>query len=179
MSNSYKVIQSPVGALTLVASKAGLLAILWENDDPKRVKVPLGVEENDNPILLEAERQLRDYFAGCLDSFSVSLDFGGTAFQASVWRALLNIRYGETKTYSQIAKQIGNEKAVRAVGAAIGKNPISIIAPCHRVIGSSGKLTGFAGGLSNKARLLELETKRSMERWTPKLGPLAKLGFCL
>ena len=165
MSNSYKVIQSPVGALTLVASEIGLLAILWENDDPKRVRVSHGLEEDDNLILLETERQLKEYFAGSLDSFSVPLDFGGTDFQASVWRALLDIKYGETKTYWQIAKQIGNEKAVRAVGAAIGKNPISIIAPCHRVIGSSGKLTGFAGGLSNKARLLELETKRSMASW--------------
>ena len=112
-------------------------------------------------MLLETERQLNDYFAGKRKSFSLKLDFQGTEFQKKVWAALLTIPFGETRSYGQIAKQIKNPKAVRAVGAANGKNPMSIIAPCHRVIGSSGKLTGFAGGLEAKARLLALESQQA------------------
>ena len=117
--------------------------------------MPHGTADDNNPILLEAERQLQEYFAGTRTSFSLPLDFSGTDFQKSVWHALLTIPYGETRSYGDIARQLGNDRAVRAVGAANGKNPISIIAPCHRVIGSSGQLTGFAGGLENKALLLE------------------------
>ena len=95
-------------------------------------------------------------------SFSMPLDFVGTDFQKSVWQALLTIPYGETRSYGEIAKYIGNERAMRAVGAASGKNPISIIAPCHRVIGASGQLTGFAGGLDKKALLLNLEMKKKV-----------------
>ncbi len=102
---------------------------------------------------------MKEYFAGERTTFFLDLDFSGTAFQKQVWQALLTIPYGETRTYGQIAHQIGNAKAVRAGGAANGKNPISIIAPCHRVIGSTGKLTGFAGGLEVKERLLDLETE--------------------
>ncbi|WP_081886095.1 methylated-DNA--[protein]-cysteine S-methyltransferase [Haloferula sp. BvORR071] len=155
-----KTMPSPVGLLTLVASDKGLAAILWENDDPKRVRLGQ-VEENQNhPVLLETERQLSDYFAGKLERFSVKLDFAtGTDFQRKVWAALITIPFGETRSYAQIAKQIGHPDAVRAVGAANGKNPISIIAPCHRVIGSNGKLTGFAGGLEAKALLLGIESK--------------------
>lgn len=158
MSYVSKSMISPVGELTLVASERGLAAILWENDNPQRV--PLGplAEDPQHPVLLEAERQLTDYFAGKRKSFSLKLDFAGTEFQKRVWEALLTIPFGETRSYAQIAQQIGNPKAVRAVGAANGKNPISIVAPCHRVIGSSGKLTGFAGGLEAKALLLSLES---------------------
>jgi methylated-DNA-[protein]-cysteine S-methyltransferase len=108
-------------------------------------------------VLLETEQQLNDYFAGTRKSFALKLDFNGTEFQKKVWAALLTIPFGETRSYGQIAKQIKKPKAVRAVGAANGRNPISIIAPCHRVIGSTGKLTGFAGGLEAKALLLALE----------------------
>jgi methylated-DNA-[protein]-cysteine S-methyltransferase len=110
-------------------------------------------------VLLETERQLKDYFGGKLEKFSVRLDFVGTEFQKKVWQALTTIPFGETRSYAQIAAQIGHPKAVRAVGAANGRNPISIIAPCHRVIGSNGKLTGFAGGLEAKALLLGIESK--------------------
>jgi methylated-DNA-[protein]-cysteine S-methyltransferase len=157
MNYVYKVMKSPVGALKLVASDKGLAAILWENDNPRRVRLGSVSEDKNNPVLLETERQLNDYFAGKRKSFSVKLDFKGTEFQKKVWAALLTIPFGETRSYGQIAKQIENPKAVRAVGAANGKNPISIIAPCHRVIGSTGKLTGFAGGLETKAHLLALE----------------------
>jgi methylated-DNA-[protein]-cysteine S-methyltransferase len=157
MTYSYKKIDSPVGELKLVASDKGVAAILWENDNPDRV--PLGplMVESENPILRETERQLGAYFAGKLKTFTVPLDFKGTAFQRRVWEALLTIPFGETRSYGEIARQIGNPSASRAVGAANGKNPISIIAPCHRVIGSTGKLTGFAGGLEAKERLLGLE----------------------
>jgi methylated-DNA-[protein]-cysteine S-methyltransferase len=153
----YKLIDSPVGKLTLVATDDGLAAILWENDPPRRVRLNLETEDNRHPLLLETERQLREYFAGQRKEFTVPLDPAGTAFQRQVWNALLTIPFGETRSYGQIARQIGNPTAVRAVGAANGKNPVSIITPCHRVIGSTGKLTGFAGGLDVKARLLALE----------------------
>jgi methylated-DNA-[protein]-cysteine S-methyltransferase len=151
---------TPVGTLKLVARESKLAAILWENDKPDRV--PLGAmrEDRAHPILLEARRQLVEYFAGTRDRFDLELDFNGTEFQRQVWRALLDIPYGETRSYREIAIQIGRPAAVRAVGAANGKNPISIIAPCHRVIGASGHLTGFAGGIAVKARLLALESAR-------------------
>ncbi|TPG42390.1 methylated-DNA--[protein]-cysteine S-methyltransferase [Sphingomonas koreensis] len=159
MAHASKTIPSPVGALTLVASDRGLIAILWEDDDPARV--PLGPldEQPDHPILCETERQLGAYFAGSRNAFSVPLDFRGTPFQRSVWAALLTIPFGDTRSYGEIARQIGRPGAARAVGAANGRNPISIIAPCHRVIGSTGKLTGFAGGLAAKEHLLGLERR--------------------
>ena len=153
----YKRVQSPVGQLTLVASDGGLAAILWENDRPQRVPLRLEVEDNGHPVLVEAERQLAEYFGGRRRQFSLRLDPSGTPFQRKVWNALLTIPFGETRSYAQIARQIGQPTAVRAVGAANGRNPLSIVAPCHRVIGSSGALTGFAGGLDIKARLLALE----------------------
>lgn len=140
-----------------MASDSGLAAILWENDNPRRVPVNLVAEDPDHPVLIETEKQLREYFAGQRQVFSVPLDFGGTEFQNQVWQALLSIPFGETRTYTEIARQIGKPAAVRAVGAANGRNPISIIAPCHRVLGSTGNLTGFAGGLRAKAHLLALE----------------------
>jgi methylated-DNA-[protein]-cysteine S-methyltransferase len=152
-----KVIGSPVGPLTLVASRQGLAAILWKDDNPRRVRLGHLVEDGTNSILLETQRQLGEYFAGQRKVFTVKLDFAGTEFQRRVWTALLTIPYGETRSYGEIARQIGSPAAVRAVGAANGRNPVSIIAPCHRVLGSTGKLTGFAGGLDTKAQLLALE----------------------
>ena len=155
-----KDVDSPVGRLRLVASERGLAAILWENDDPRRVPLGEVAEDGEHPVLREAERQLREYFAGTRRDFDLQLDFAGTDFQRKVWAALLTIPYGQTRSYAQIARQIGNSRAVRAVGAANGRNPISIVAPCHRVIGATGELTGFAGGLQTKARLLSLEATR-------------------
>jgi methylated-DNA-[protein]-cysteine S-methyltransferase len=152
-----KTIRSPVGTLTLIASSDGLAAILWENDRPGRVRLDVATEDAKHPVLLETERQLAEYFAGRRKAFDLELDFAGTAFQKKVWRALLTIPFGETRSYAQIARQIGRPTAVRAVGAANGRNPISIVTPCHRVIGSGGALTGFAGGLATKAHLLRLE----------------------
>ncbi len=159
MSLAYKMIESPLGQLKLVASDKGLVAILWENDNPLRVRLSELVANDQHPVLIEAERQLGEYFTGKRKTFSVALDMRGTRFQKDVWEALLAIPFGETRSYGQLAKQLGNPHATRAVGAANGRNPISIIVPCHRVIGSSGKLTGFAGGLQTKAHLLSLEDK--------------------
>jgi len=153
-----KTFASPVGTLTLVASDAGLVAILWEDDAPDRVRLGALANTPDHPLLVQAERELGEYFAGRLTRFSVPLDMRGTDFQKSVWRALLTIPFGETRSYAQIATQIGRPTATRAVGAANGRNPISIIAPCHRVIGTNGTLTGFAGGLAAKEYLLGLES---------------------
>jgi AraC family transcriptional regulator of adaptative response / DNA-3-methyladenine glycosylase II len=153
----YKVMPSPVGKLKLIASQTGITAILWENDPPRRVRLENMVRDDRNPLLLEAERQLREYFAGKRQSFSLPLDPRGTAFQKNVWTALLSIPFGETRTYGELARQLGTPTASRAVGAASGRNPLSILVPCHRVIGSTGKLTGFAGGLDAKAYLLRLE----------------------
>ncbi len=148
---------SPVGLLKLVATDQALVAVLWENENPKRVRLAELVEDKKHPILLETQKQLNEYFAGQRTQFDLPLDFEGTEFQKKIWQALLTIPFGETRSYKQIAEQVGNVKAVRAVGAANGKNPISIIAPCHRVVGANGKLVGFAGGLENKSILLKLE----------------------
>jgi len=157
----YKVMGSPVGRLTLVANDEGLAAVLWENDRPGRVKLNIEAEDAGHPVLIEAERQIQEYFAGRRTAFALPLDVAGTPFQRAVWNALLTIPFGQTRTYGEIARQIGSPAAVRAVGAANGRNPVSIVAPCHRVIGANGKLTGFAGGLEAKARLLALEQARA------------------
>jgi len=159
MTYQYKLMPSPVGELTLVARDGKLSAILWEVERANRVRLGELIEANDSPVLRETERQLKEYFAGTRNQFELELDFAGTDFQKQLWQALLTIPFGETRSYSQIAEQIGNPKAVRAVGAANGRNPISIIAPCHRVVGASGGLTGFAGGLEAKQYLLTLEDR--------------------
>lgn len=160
MTLHRKTIASPVGELTLVASDDGLVAVLWEDDAPDRVRLGALNDAPDHPVLVQAEHELDDYFAGRRSTFSVPLDMRGTDFQRSVWQALLTIPFGETRSYADIAAQIGRPTATRAVGAANGRNPISIIAPCHRVIGSNGSLTGFAGGLKAKEYLLGLESRQ-------------------
>ena len=157
----FVYMDSPVGALKLVAHDQALVAVMWDNEDHKRVRLAELIEKPQHPMLLKVKQQLAEYFAGQRQQFDLPLDFQGTVFQQQVWQALLSIPYGETRSYKDIARQIGNEKAVRAVGAANGKNPISIIAPCHRVIGSGGALVGFAGGLDKKQILLSLENNQS------------------
>ncbi|KKW75532.1 glycosyltransferase [Acinetobacter sp. AG1] len=157
----YMYMDSPVGALKLVAHDHALVAVMWDNEDHKRVRLAELIEDHQHPMLLRVKKQLEQYFAGQRQQFDLPLDFKGTDFQQQVWQTLLTIPYGETRSYKEIAVQIGNEKAVRAVGAANGKNPISIIAPCHRVIGSSGALVGFAGGLDKKQILLSLEQSKA------------------
>ncbi len=162
MSYAYKTMRSPVGQLTLVGSDRGLAAVLWEHDDPSRVRLGDLKEDTAHPVLVRAQQQLEQYFAGKRRKFTVKLDPAGTDFQTKVWNALRTIPFGETRSYGQIADQIGSHKAVRAVGAANGANPLSIIVPCHRVIGADGRLTGFAGGLEVKARLLALEGQSAL-----------------
>ncbi len=153
----YKLMNSPVGGLKLVGNDNGLAAIMWAEDRPRRVNLDIVGEMPDHPVLLETETQLNQYFAGKRKVFDLPLNFQGTDFQKSVWHALLRIPFGETRTYRDIAIELGNSNATRAVGAANGRNPIAIVAPCHRVVGTDGSLTGFAGGLEAKATLLNLE----------------------
>ncbi|WP_171045565.1 methylated-DNA--[protein]-cysteine S-methyltransferase [Pseudoalteromonas rubra] len=140
---------SPVGEITLQASDKGLSYIGFA---PK-----VNLSEGTNPHLDKACLQLTEYFDGKRERFEVALDTQGTPFQKAVWRLLCDIPYGETNTYGWMAAALNNPKAVRAVGAANGKNPISIIVPCHRIIGANGKLTGYAGGLDRKSWLLAHE----------------------
>ena len=141
----------------LVAGDCGLRAIEF---DPTRGWE--GSLPGTHPIASEAARQLRAYFAGELRRFRLPLDLRGTPFQLRVWQELERIPYGETRSYSQIAEAVGAPRAVRAVGAANGANPIPIVVPCHRVIGAGGKLVGYGGGLPLKKRLLELEGSRAL-----------------
>jgi len=163
MAYYFKKIKTPVGELKLVANETALVAILWENDDPNRVRLGEMTEQSQHPVLLKAASQLEEYFQGKLSKFSLALEFAGTEFQKKVWHALLTIPFGETRSYQQIAEQIGHPRASRAVGAANGRNPISIVTPCHRVIGANGALTGFAGGLEVKEFLLALENNRDFK----------------
>ena len=157
MTLAFTEFASPVGELTLFASDQGLVAILWPDDDPDRVKLEERQRDPSQPILMMAADQLADYFTGNRHIFDLPLDMRGTDFQQQVWRALLTIPFGETRSYGQLAAEIGRPTASRAVGAANGRNPLSIVAPCHRVIGSTGALTGFAGGMETKLWLLEHE----------------------
>lgn len=150
-------IDSPIGKLLLVGTDSELTHIGFQ-DGPRPMTRDAGWEENAAPFVGVRE-QLDAYFAGDLREFTVSLAPDGTAFQSEVWRALRDIPYGETTSYGELATRIGNPKASRAVGAANGKNPIPIIVPCHRVIGSTGSMTGFGGGIPIKEKLLALERK--------------------
>jgi methylated-DNA-[protein]-cysteine S-methyltransferase len=166
---SFKVVDSPIGRLKLVANESGLVAVLWENENPRRVRLgELGASAGQ-PVLLQTEREVAEYFGRKRREFTIPLEMQGTPFQKRAWEALLSIPFGETRTYGQLAVQLGNPKATRAVGAANGRNPLAIIVPCHRVIGFSGKLTGFAGGLEAKAHLLALES--SEKRRAPSHQP--------
>jgi methylated-DNA-[protein]-cysteine S-methyltransferase len=148
---------SPLGRLTLVGSDVGLRAVVWPDDRQGRVRFD-GAVEGDHPVLTEARRQLEEYFAGDRRQFDLPLDLVGSDFQVAVWRSLAEIPYGTTATYGEQAARLGRSSAVRAVGAANGRNPVSIVLPCHRVVGADGSLTGFAGGLAAKRWLLDHES---------------------
>lgn len=154
---SYKDMDSPVGRLRIIASAKGLVAVLWNADDLLRIGARDLKEDREGGLLMETERQLKEYFDRKRRAFDLPLDLMGTDFQKKVWNALLGIPFGKTKSYGDLAKQLGDLKAVRAVGGALNKNPVSIIVPCHRVIGATGDLVGFAGGLGTKNYLLRLE----------------------
>ncbi|MDP2574218.1 methylated-DNA--[protein]-cysteine S-methyltransferase [Vibrio penaeicida] len=153
--NVYTILSSKLGDVTIQANDDGLLGIWFETYTTKPQE--LGREDRKHNVLAEACKQLTEYFDGGRKTFDVPLAAKGTDFQKQVWQALTQIPFGETWSYQDLANTIGNPKAVRAVGLANGKNPISVIVPCHRVIGKSGKLTGYAGGLERKEALLKLE----------------------
>lgn len=154
----YTQIESPVGPLLLVADDAGLRQILFVNG--RHQARPEASWKQDAAPLEKAIAQLRSYFAGEREDFDLPLAPEGTSFQQGVWRRLCDIPYGETISYGELARRIGNPQASRAVGLANGSNPIPIVIPCHRVIGSDGKLTGYGGGLPIKEKLLALERKQ-------------------
>jgi len=148
---------SPLGSMIVAATARGLAGVWFEGQRhlPDHSKWPV---EPDHPVLRQAQVQLAEYFAGQRSSFDLPLDVqGGTAFQRSVWDALLAIPRGGTTSYGVLSRSIGQPAAVRAVGAAVGRNPLSIGVPCHRVVGANGSLTGYAGGLDRKTALLRLE----------------------
>lgn len=157
MTLASRTIDTPLGPITVLASERGLRAVLWPDDPDGRVRL----EESDpaavSPIADAACEQLLEYFAGDRKQFDLPIDLVGTDFQVAVWESLADIPYGATATYGQQAERIGRPSAVRAVGSANGRNPVSIVLPCHRVIGSNGSLTGFAGGIDAKRFLLDLE----------------------
>lgn len=156
MTTYFRHIDSPVGRLLIAASDEGLRAIEFpENRHP--VARDADWREGGHPLIDAAARQLGEYFAGQRHGFDLPLAARGTSFQLQVWQALRAIPYGQTRSYAQLAHAIGKPKASRAVGAANGRNPLPIVVPCHRVIGASGTLTGFGGGLPTKAFLLRLE----------------------
>ena len=159
--------ESPVGELRVVVTDRGLRAVLWEGDDQR---VPLGdlgptrIGADDHPLARAAVEQLGEYFDGTRTAFDLPLHLEGTEFQVRAWLALGRIPYGQTRSYGQQAADIGRPSAARAIGAANGRNPVSIVLPCHRVVGANGSLTGFAGGLDVKAYLLAHERTFSASR---------------
>jgi methylated-DNA-[protein]-cysteine S-methyltransferase len=151
----YRRVDSPVGVLTIAATDAGLHAIEFPSNRQPQTRE--GWREGDHPLLDLAQAQLEEYFAGERQAFELPLAPQGTPFQREVWFALATIPYGETASYAQLAARVERPAAMRAVGAANGRNPLPIVLPCHRVIGADGSLTGFGGGLPTKRFLLELE----------------------
>ena len=156
--NSTKQLDSPIGRLRLVATDQGLSHLLFDQQVGEDLESDGDeVEADDHPVLAAATAQLAEYFAGRRQEFDIPLDLTGTEFQRAAWSALANVPFGETRSYRQQAEAIGRPKAVRAIGAANGKNPVPIVLPCHRIVGSDGSLTGYGGGLPIKEYLLKHE----------------------
>jgi methylated-DNA-[protein]-cysteine S-methyltransferase len=161
MTYARTKLPTPVGELMLIASDAGLCMVLWEGETGIRVPVPAEIRDDpEQPVLSAAVAQLEEYFDGDRQDFELPLDVHGTPFQQKVWEILRAIPYGTTISYGEQARRLGDVHKARAVGAANGKNPVSIIVPCHRVIGANGSLTGFAAGLEAKDWLLRHESRR-------------------
>jgi len=157
MTICYQKIPTPAGSIFIAADDTYLRAITFDRNEEKIRTSLSDFKHGSNTIIKQTQMQLQEYFAGKRTEFDLPLSFSGTEFQQQTWRALLTIPYGETRSYSEQAHLIGNPRAVRAVGRTNGLNPIGIVVPCHRVIGKSGKLTGYAGGLDKKRFLLDLE----------------------
>ncbi|WP_300598966.1 methylated-DNA--[protein]-cysteine S-methyltransferase [Niabella sp.] len=161
----YKEITSPTGPLRLVANATHLVGVQWRIDEKYIRDAPFFKEVN-HPLLLEAERQLNDYFEGKRKAFALPVMLTGSEFQKKVWALLADIPFGKTISYGEMARRVGDIKTVRAVGGALNKNPIPIIVPCHRVIGADGKMIGFGGGMQRKIYLLNLENpKPQLDLW--------------
>ncbi len=156
----YKVMESPVGKLAILASELGLHAVHWE--DEAQIQAEGFHHDPHYPLLIETQKQLEEYFASRRKTFDLPLAPRGTPFQLQIWQLLQDIPFGQTATYGELAALAGDPKASRAVGMANNRNPIPIIIPCHRVIGRSGALTGFGGGLLNKSILLDLESQHRL-----------------
>jgi methylated-DNA-[protein]-cysteine S-methyltransferase len=148
--------ESPLGTMLLAATAKGLAGV-WFVGQKHGPDPSAWIEDPAHAVLRQAIAQLKEYFAGTRTHFELPLDMQGTAFQQNVWRALLAIPSGRTTSYGEISRSLGRPQAARAVGAAVGRNPVSIVVPCHRVLGTSGTLTGYAGGLERKSALLRLE----------------------
>jgi methylated-DNA-[protein]-cysteine S-methyltransferase len=160
---SHAAIDSPIGKLTLVTEDGKLTGLYMDvaRHEPDEVTLGVRVCVDDDPVLNSAASQLGAYFAGELTNFDLPLSLDGTGFQRTVWAGLREIPYGATISYGELAKRIGQPSASRAVGLANGRNPVSIVVPCHRVVGSNGSLTGYGGGLPRKQYLLALEQRVS------------------
>ena len=158
MKLGFDIYKSPIGLIHVVADEKGVKRIeLFEEDWAEYIKINKGLKE-DREICRDVIKQLDEYFKGKRKVFDIPLSIDGTEFRKKVWKALLDIPYGETRSYQQIAEAVGNPKAVRAIGQANRSNPVPIIIPCHRVIGKNGDLVGYAGGRTNiKSKLLEIE----------------------
>ena len=146
-----QTMSSPLGQIEIQASEIGVSHVLFVNENGQ------SITSNESALTQECARQLTQYFSGCRQIFDLPLDASGTDFQVNIWQCLAKIPFGDTRSYGEIASMINNPKSVRAVGGANGKNPISIIVPCHRVIGANGSLTGYAGGIDRKLWLLNHE----------------------
>ena len=157
----YTTMKSPIGELLLAGDGQALTGLFMQEHRHGPVGTDGWTRTDDDPVLAEAAKQLREYFNGERQTFTVPLNASGTAFQKTVWAALCDIPYGTTISYGELARRVGNAAASRAVGLANGRNPISIIVPCHRVVGSNGSLTGYGGGLERKQALLALEEEHS------------------
>ncbi len=169
-------IDSPLGPVLLARTAHGLAGVWFDQQQHHPSSVWNAPTLARDPLLLRTTQLLDRYFAGEAVAFDVRLDLHGTPFQRSVWQALLRIERGRTSTYGEIAAQLGAPRASRAVGAAVGRNPLSVIVPCHRVLGAGGALTGYAGGLARKVALLDLESKPHPRTRTARAAPALEIA---
>jgi len=162
MNLYVKRMQTPIGEIAIYANDRAVTGLyMGKYNHEKNVNARFrSALEQDTSVLVKTEKEIKAYFAGKLKTFTVPLEISGTAFQKAVWQALRSIGYGELRSYADVARLVGNPRACRAAGGAIGSNPVSIIIPCHRVVGTNATLTGFGGGLSAKKHLLEIEGHR-------------------
>jgi methylated-DNA-[protein]-cysteine S-methyltransferase len=161
MSAQHAIVESPIGPITLVSADGSLTGLYMEvaGHPPKEERLGQRVDVADDDVLVKAASQLESYFAGELTDFDLPVQLEGTGFQRTVWQSLRDIPYGQTISYGELARRIGQPSASRAVGLANGRNPVSIVVPCHRVVGANGSMTGYGGGIDRKVYLLGLEQR--------------------